>query len=238
MCLFIVDGTWSHKVNNDGLGFDSAGNEIGSRRGNGKRTNCRRFYDEYPYPENKKFYFAGPRKGPSGNDSVVIYQAVMRAIQKQVVQEGCTEISMIGWSRGAVIVSEIAQSLGSGFRHIRGFESLPRIKFIGLFDAVSRIWRSSPFEAPDFPEDLRRAWGDIIPSTVQYFAHVTASERRESGIRFIPANPTVFARINQDLEISSANHGDIGEDRNERSHAAYNYISLHANRAGVAYQYS
>lgn len=224
MCLFVVDGTWSRRINSE-IARDSRGVSVGSDKGvrSGMQTNCRKFYHNYL---GRKFYYSGPDEGRTGNDAVDIYHHMLRRLEMEVINGNRSEISLVGWSRGAAIVTEIAHEI-----FLRGATSIPNIKFLGLFDPVERISENAPIGD--------RTWGKQINSNVQYCAQVVA------GRRFMlkPFPLTYYARkpeINIDesryheLLINQANHGHIGGDcENAFARQAYRFISDQAKRAGL-----
>jgi len=243
--LIVVDGTWSMNFNSNDNGEDPSGRAIGNSDQN-IRSNSRRFFEESRYPPNKKLYFVGPGNGMSGNDSYQIYFNVLRAIEQEINEGNCDELSFVGWSRGAAIIGELTEGLsalsesntrrdpqrtarGTRMRTVRNVLSrpMPPIKFVGLFDSVSMIWRSSP---------LNRQWGEQITSAVQYFAHVTAGDRTGPVgglIDFRMRNPDVGAARSEHLHLAQATHGDVGgDDTGQHARTAYEYIRNHANIAG------
>ncbi|MCA9712473.1 MAG: hypothetical protein KDK70_41980, partial [Myxococcales bacterium] len=206
---------------------DSGKDVVGRNVGKSKddiRSNTRRFYEESRYPENKKFYFVGPGYGMSGADAYQIYYNVLRTIEEQVNRGNCDEIVMVGWSRGAAIISELTEGLaalsetnsrrdpyqsgrGTRYRNLTNViksGQLPPIKFVGLFDSVSMIWRGSPNDPK---------WGEDITSQVQYFAHVVAGDRTGPVgglIDFYPANPAIAAGRQEIMHLAHVNHGGVG----------------------------
>lgn len=203
-------------------GKDYVGRKVGKSKEN-IRSNTRRFYEESAYPPNKKFYFVGPGYGISGNDSTRIYNNVVKCIEEQIKNDNCDSMAFVGWSRGAAIISEVVEGLAA-----REGAELPPIKYVGLFDSVSMIWRSSPID---------RQWGEDITSNVEYFAHVVAGDRTGPAwglIDFYPANPLIKAGRQEILHLAHANHGGVGgDDSSEHARTAYDYIRNHATIAGV-----
>lgn len=250
MCLFVVDGTWSRDFNSKSLGLDNAGKSVGNLD-IPKRSNSRKFYDESRYLASQKFYYSGPSYGVTGADARTIYRQVVQDIEREIVNGSCTELSLVGWSRGAAIVSEIAQGLMSkefariyrrisrqttrGVRHknvvVGQFKMLPRIKFVGLFDSVSMI----PSMFSRTPKD--EEWGEEIPKQVDYFVHITATDRTGpmSGlIDFIPRNPNIKALDSFTIPVTKANHSDVGGfSDTTKARFSYELMRSHANKAGV-----
>lgn len=253
MCLFAVDGTWSLNFNAEALGEDVMGRPVGALESG--RSNTRRFFEECAYPANKKFYFAGPGGdgntvlGATGNDSYQLYFNVLRAIEREVNSGNCEEIVMVGWSRGAAVISELTeglQALGESnsrkdpYQTSRGrrFKTLsnviksgelPPIKFVGLFDSVAMIQASSPVDSE---------WAEDIAS-VKYFAHVVAGDRlmAKKGfirINFTQPNPKVAADRSEIKHMATTTHGGVGGLADSPSaREAYSFIRNHATLAGV-----
>ncbi|MEM9452837.1 MAG: hypothetical protein AAGF11_01575 [Myxococcota bacterium] len=221
MCLIVVDGTWSFNFNNKNKGKDYVGRPIG-KKSEDIRSNARRFYEESAYPDTKKFYFVGPGYGMSGNDSPRIYRNVVKCIDEQIKKKNCDELAFVGWSRGAAIISEVAEGLAA-----RKEGAVPPIKFVGLFDSVAMIWRSSPVD---------RRWGEDITSNVQYFAHVVAGDRTGPvwGVDFRAADPLIKAGRQEVFHLANATHGGVGgDDSTAHAQTSYDYIRNHATIAGV-----
>ncbi|MEM9452836.1 MAG: hypothetical protein AAGF11_01570 [Myxococcota bacterium] len=253
MCLFAVDGTWSLNFNAEALGEDVSGRPVGTLESG--RSNTRRFYEECAYTDNKKFYFAGPggdgdtMLGATGNDSYQLYFSVLRAIEREVNSGNCEEIVMVGWSRGAAIISELTEGLtslretnsrrdpyqtqrGRRFRTLNNVikdGELPPIKYVGLFDSVAMIQAASPVD---------RDWAEDI-DTVKYFAHVVAGDRTmaQKGfirINFTQPNPNVDADRSEIKLMANTTHGGVGGlDDTESAREAYDFIRNHATIAGV-----
>ncbi len=243
--LIVVDGTWSMDFNSDDNGEDPSGRAIGNSEDN-IRSNSRRFFEESRYPGNKKFYFVGPGNGMSGNDSWQIYFNVLRTIEREINSGNCTELHMVGWSRGAAIIGELTEALsqlangnsrqnpqqtarGTRMRTMNNVltKPMPPIKYVGLFDSVSMIWRNAAID---------RQWGEDITALVQYFAHVTAGDRTGpvgGAIDFAMRNPNVQAARNERHHIADATHGGVGgADTTAHGIEAYNFIRRHATNAG------
>lgn len=250
MCLFVVDGTWSRDFNHKSLGKDRLDISVGNRD-DVVRSNARRFYEESGYPAIKKFYYGGPRFGLTGADASYIYDSVVTDIEREIVKGSCTEIAMVGWSRGAAIVSEVAQGmLNKEYARIykkirrhtkRGMKvkkvivdeakMLPDIKFVGLFDSVDMIPKILGRRIGDLE------WGEHIPKNVNYFTHVIAGNRTgplNGAINFIPANPRINAKRSFVTTIPGATHSDVGGDSSSAiARHAYQIMRSHANTAGV-----
>jgi len=242
--LVVVDGTWSMNFNSDDNGEDPSGRAIGNSEDD-IRSNSRRFFEESRYPANKKFYFVGPGNGMNGNDSYPIYFNVLRVIEREINSGNCEELSLVGWSRGAAIIGELTEGLSelAGSNSRRGprvsngrrttqatldnvlSRPMPTIKYVGLFDSVSMIWRSSPID---------RQWGEDITALVQYFAHVTAGDRGSGmGFSYAMRNPDIQAARSERHHIADATHGGVGgSDGTAHAREAYEFIRNHANIAG------
>ena len=119
-------------------------------------TNSRKFFLNSNYPDSKKFYYRGVDNA-WGLDTGYIYRAVIEDVSREIYNGNCTELSFVGWSRGAAIVTEVCQAL-SYMKHMVAVDStrtakypkwegprytskllgiiemLPNIKFLGLFD--------------------------------------------------------------------------------------------------------
>lgn len=226
MCLIAVDGTWSVNFNSAKFGKDHAGRPIGNKKGD-VRSNAYRFYEESKYLPNQKFYFAGPDDGPGGSDSPKIYANVLKCIDAQLEAGNCKELALVGWSRGAAIVTEIAEGLAARDKPVP-------VKFVGLFDSVAMINVDSPVD---------KTWAEDITSNVQSFAHVIAGDRsgetkvfgRTFTFTFVPANPSSKAATTPNiLNLAQAKHGDVGGDAStELAKKSYDYIRNHATLAGV-----
>ncbi|MCA9653996.1 MAG: hypothetical protein KC501_29005 [Myxococcales bacterium] len=247
MCLFAVDGTWSVDFNNENLGVGSSGRAVGNRDEN-VRSNTRRFFEECKYPDNKKFYFVGPGMGATGADSWRIYFNVLRTIEREINSGNCTEIVMVGWSRGAAIISELTEGLSSlgqsnsrrdPFQTGRGERmrtinnvlpggKLPPIRYVGLFDSVAMIMRAAPHD---------QQWGEDITAEVEYFAHVVAGDRTGplgGLVDFREANPLIQAKRRSILHMAHVTHGGVGgESQTDSARQAYDFIRNHATIAGV-----
>lgn len=254
MCLFAVDGTWSLNFNASSRGEDVMGRPVGTLEGSA-RSNTRRFYDECAYPPHKKFYFAGPggdgdtMLGATGADSYQLYFNVLRTIEREVNSGNCEEIVMVGWSRGAAVISELTEGLaalgksnsrkdpymtsrGRRFKTLSNVlegGELPPIKFVGLFDSVAMIQAVSPVD---------QAWAEDVTG-VDYFAHVVAGDRlmAKKGfirINFTQPNPNVSAKRSEIKHMASTNHGGVGGlDDSDSAKLAYDFIRGHATLAGV-----
>tara|TARA_Y100001968_G_C19415904_1_gene748989 strand:- start:887 stop:1633 length:747 start_codon:yes stop_codon:yes gene_type:complete len=247
MCLFVVDGTWSHKFNTGSWEKDSAGLHYGSFSGI-NTTNSKKFYDNSQYSDSKKFYYSGARDGITGHDSTVIYERVMNDIQREIVSGNCTELSLIGWSRGAAVIAEITQSLAAlkyatvnnitvrntrrgtrSFNNFKHADMIPNIKFVGLFDSVAMM---GPYT---FSPDLN-GWGEEISSMVDYFVHIIAGDRTGPVpfMDFLTPEIEINSKRKIFHRMFSANHGDVGGGNNNMySKIAYDFMRKHATKAGV-----
>lgn len=250
MCLFVIDGTWSRDFNSEEKGLDNRNIPVGNLDFS-SRSNSRRFYEESSYSSDMKYYYGGPKYGMTGADIGVIYEDVFRDIERAIVTKKCKDLSLVGWSRGAVIAAEIAQGLmaqkyarSRSKIHImtsRGsrikikiddeVEMIPRIKFVGLFDPVEMVPSIFPRNTND------SEWGEIIPKEVDYFVQIVAGDR--SGpipgvVDFSKRNPLVLAKQSFTQIISQANHADIGGQSTSRNaQQAYMMLKLHSMKAGV-----
>ncbi|MBX2809685.1 MAG: DUF2235 domain-containing protein [Cellvibrionaceae bacterium] len=250
MCLFVVDGTWSRTVNYEHAGKDDRGYRIGSKS-QFDMSNSRRFYLASSYPENQKFYYGGPWLATMGTDSGKTHRKVLSDIEREIVSGNCTEISLVGWSRGAAIATEVAQALlEKEFARIykkiprqtaRGTRTntvivdeapiLPEIKFLGLFDSVEMIPNNWLSRSKDDKE-----WGEIIPDKVNHFAHAIAGDRSTAFrvFEYKPRNPLNFAKTSNVKVFPLANHGDIGGSFDTIfGKQAYQFIRSNADKAGV-----
>lgn len=250
MCLFVIDGTWSRDFNSKSLGNDRRDIAVGNQD-SAMRSNARRFYEESRYPSTKKYYYGGPEYGITGADAKKIYTAVVADIERAIVNGSCTEISLVGWSRGGAISAEIAQGLltkeyariytkvsrqtrrGIRSRNVVSGQAkmLPEIKFVGLFDAVAMI---PSFFGRNARDDQ---WGEAIPKNVNYFAHVIAGDRAGplgGLIDFVSTNPQVAAKKSVTITLPGANHGNVGGDAAQAlARQAYKIMKMHAVKAGV-----
>ncbi|MEM9461697.1 MAG: hypothetical protein AAGF11_46470 [Myxococcota bacterium] len=243
MCLFVVDGTWSSEFNSNDNGKDAAGKAVGTSKED-VRTNSRRFFEECLYPSSKKFYFTGPAYGVSGDDSYGIYFDVIRTIEREINRGNCEEIYMVGWSRGATIISEITETLsllaGTNSRgnptkigrtmHIRPIENvlnrpMPPVRFVGLFDSVAMITRRSPVDSH---------WGEDVTAIVEYCAHVTAGIRwSDSWIYYYKRDPNIQAQRTELKHMTYADHWGVGGEATQwDAREAYQFIRNHAYLAG------
>ena len=250
MCLFVVDGTWSRNLNSNLFGADASGRAVGYKN-EFIRSNSRRFYDESAYPLAQKFYFGGPMFGATGADARQIFARLMETIKTEIVSGRCTELSFVGWSRGAAIVSEAVQHLAHQ-RYFHGYQSkiratrrghrvqavpvepaieLPRIKFVGLFDSVAMI--ADGFRATANDPD----WGDFIPQQVDYFVHIVAGDRTgpiKNVVDFVPRAPSVNAKRAVTIPMGLSTHDQVGGLANQPSaQIAYQIMKSHALRAEV-----
>ncbi|MCA9705792.1 MAG: hypothetical protein KDK70_08090 [Myxococcales bacterium] len=226
MCLFAVDGTWSVDFNSRRAGNDQVGRPVGNQAGD-MRSNTRRFFEESKYPDGKKFYFRGPDDGIGGSDSTNIYRDVLACIDAQIEAKNCDEIVMVGWSRGAAIISELTQGLAAR-------EGMPTIKYVGLFDSVAMITARSPVD---------ERWAEAITPSVENFAHVIAGDRtgeatvlgRRIRYTFVPADPTSNAKNPPAiLHLAQATHGGVGGDASsEHAKISYDHIRNQASKVGV-----
>ena len=242
MCLIAIDGTWSYKFNNRFLGKDQSGFPIGVL--NAGMSNTYRFLRGCGYPKSRKFYFGGPQYGMSGYDVTSITQSVFDLIESL----GCKEIALVGWSRGGVVASEVAEILhygkrremlqtrrGTRLKGFRDFKNLPTVKFVGLFDPVS-MTIATPLARSE--SDATVAWGEEIPSKVKYVAQVIAGKRDGPipgiPLPFYPASPNVQAQVYEECTMVTARHADVG-GLSDSPHAqvAYHFIRTHATKAGV-----
>ena len=251
MCLFVVDGTWSRNFNSKSLGIDSSDKPVGNHEKLAARSNSRRFFEESFYPINKKFYYGGPRFGVTGADSKNIYQSVISDIEREIVSGNCTELSLVGWSRGAAIISEVVQNLmrkefariykkvsnqtrrGIRYSNIVTAKSkmIPNIKFVGLFDSVAMIPSIFFFFCVD------SSWGEEIPKQVDYFVHVVAGDRTgpiPKLVNFVPREPKIKAKRSVVVPIASASHGEVGGFSNTRyAQVAYHIMKFHSLKSRV-----
>lgn len=242
MCLIAIDGTYSFKFNSRSLGKDASGYPIGVL--DSGMSNTYRFFVSSGYPRSEKFYFGGPRAGATGSDSGAILSAVLDLIE----QGSCREVSLVGWSRGAVIASEVAEILhygkrrvvtlgsrGSRFKGYRDIKHRPEVRFVGLFDSVSMNWTPPVARAPN---DDTVGWGEELPNSVKYVAHVLAGDRsgpvQPVPLPFFKAAPNVTAKQSFELVIAHATHADVGGmSHTAKATQAYRFIRGHATKAGV-----
>ena len=269
MCLFVIDGTWSRDFNSTNIGSDSLKRAVGNvpsvrikkpsfieeKMGRPTlvkvdpiRSNARKFFEESGYPIEQKFYYGGVRFGVTGADIESLYNQILKDIEKAIVSGGCSEISIVGWSRGAAIATELAQALmlkefaqilkrksfqtrrGMRHRSIISEEApmIPTIKFLGLFDSVAMV-------APLFdPKD--GDWGEEVPKEVNYFVHLVAGDRSGPApwVDFVERDPRIKAKTSHVLRYPNANHSDIGGiSSTNKARAAYQDMRFHATNAGV-----
>lgn len=250
MCLFVIDGTWSRDFNCEDKGLDNRNLPVGKLQ-QSARSNSRKFYEESTYSSDMKYYYGGPKYGITGADIKNIYNDVFQDIEQAIVMGKCKELSLVGWSRGAVIASELAQGLmaqkyartykkykyvtrrGSRFKTELHNEvtMIPNIKFIGLFDPVEMV--PSIFSRSSFDSE----WGDIIPKEVDYFVQIIAGNR--SGpipgiIDFTKRNPLTLSKKSFSQVLLQATHADIGgQSTSLIAQQAYQILKLHSMKAGV-----
>lgn len=268
MCLFVIDGTWSRDFNSVNEGNDALKKPVGSvplihlnpsfiEEKIGRptftevtpvRSNARKFYEESDYPIDKKYYYGGVRFGITGADMQQLYSAVLADIERALVSGQCREISIVGWSRGAAVATEIVQTLmkkdlarttkreayltrrGSRYRSVvTGEAPLPNsIKFLGLFDSVAMVL---PLFNPADGE-----WGETVPQKVDYFVHLVAGDRTgpAPGVEFTPRNPNVAAQESHIIRLPNSNHADVGGIAStNKAKVAYQIMRTHATNAGV-----
>lgn len=128
--LYAVDGTWSKKMMDEGI-----------------TTNVKRFHKYYEGDNGAKvgsgkYYCHGPgglSGGIQGAGSRGIYKKVKNKICKDWCKNEKMQINLVGWSRGAVIVMEIAEELEDQGCDCSGCTKYPTINWVGLFDAVDMM---------------------------------------------------------------------------------------------------
>ena len=240
MCLIAIDGTWSDDFNNKSFGLDARGKPVGNQPKG--MSNTRKFFVQSSYPTSKKFYFAGPEDGPFGTDVGTILNAVLDLIERTQ----CSEVSLVGWSRGAVIATEVAEALfygkhrtyrkttrGNRFTGYRDLKNVPKVRFLGLFDAVAMTQAADVRRGP---AEKNVGWGEDVHNNVQYFAHVIAGLRDGPfpGVPFYKADPEVHMNNRHETTLAAAKHGDIGGfSSSALALQSYKFIRDHATKAGV-----
>ena len=176
------------------------------------------------------FYWDGPNFGATGLDASGIFGGVKQQIcahQCEAKKSGkpLPKINLVGWSRGATVVMEIAEELQDDgcccSRNFLGFccdRIYPAVNWMGLFDAV----------------DMTATWGwaNNITSNVRNASHVIKSEKQ----MFFPtssakAEDATRTNVNT-VKLKDSTHNDVGAT----SEAALHWMVDEARNAGVKMQ--
>jgi RHS repeat-associated protein len=200
--VYAIDGTW----------FDA--------RITGQYSNVHDFYKRADTAGEYSQYYGGPGSqstglnrawaGATGAGSGGIADTVYSDIKRDLsAGTGNGIVNLVGWSRGGVIATEVAQRLGND-----GI----KVNFLGLYDAVEM----NPF----------RSYPSSVPNNVQNFAHAT---KTGSASLAQPFPTTIYNNVN---EVSfgtywgaSSGHGDIGTGN--FSTDAHQWMLNQASGAGV-----
>ncbi len=190
--LYAVDGTWTKASD---------------------KANTRKFFELSL--EKPKYYWRGPKYGATGLDASGIYRGVKKQICKDYCKNKSISINLVGWSRGATIVMEVAEELQDDGCCCKGKKEYPTVNWIGLFDAV----------------DMTSTWGwaNNITSNVKNASHVVKSKKQ----RLFPtssatAEDSTKTKVNT-VTLENSNHNDVGA----KSKIALQWMVHQAQAAGV-----
>jgi uncharacterized protein (DUF2235 family) len=163
MALYAFDGTWN---------YDKPGAD--------RDTNVRKFCEAY---RGQKFYLAGvgTRFGKLGKIAGGISGAGGRSRVKKMVElfrsharAGDTELDIVGFSRGAALALHFANAVEQKGTELTGGVT-PRIRFLGLWDAVPS------FGLPSIRFNI--GWDLDLPDGVLKCFHAMALEERRHTFR-------------------------------------------------------
>jgi hypothetical protein len=212
LAFYAVDGTWTDASS---------------------QANPWQLYNETT--ERPRHYWRGPTDGPGGTDAYQIANTVYNAIQIDFcAAKKCGRdltINMTGWSRGAMIVSLVAQMLNISGVSCPGYGLSwdtyrpVKVSWIGLFDAVAQM----PGAAGVFPT--------AVPSNVSHFDQAiktkhTGRQKLFPTWHFRGENARAFYNDNGSLTT----HKDVGMSVALGNHNnAYPWIRGQAIAAGVGF---
>jgi RHS repeat-associated protein len=141
--VYAVDGTW----------FDAriTGQYSNVHDLSVRADNAGEFVRYYGGPGSQSTGFKHLWEGATGADSGTIANRVYGNIKSDLAAgNGNGVVNLVGWSRGGVIITEVAQRLD---------KDNIKVNFLGLYDAVEM----NPF----------RSYPSSVPNNVQNFAHAT-----------------------------------------------------------------
>lgn len=200
--VYAIDGTW----------FDA--------RITGDYSNVHDFYERAQDAGEFTRYYGGPGsqssglsrvwQGATGAGSGAISDRVYSNIRADLAAgNGNGIVNLVGWSRGGVIATEVAQRLGNDG---------VKVNFLGLYDAVEM----NPFSS--YPSS--------VPNNVQNFAHAT---KTGSTSLSQPFPTTIYNHANETsfgtYWGAPSSHGDIGAGN--FSTDAHQWMLNSATSAGV-----
>jgi RHS repeat-associated protein len=194
--LYAVDGTWSDADDH---------------------FNTKRFYDRV---KETKYYWEGPNCGVTGLDASSIFRGVKAHICRDFCNDHSITINLVGWSRGGVIVMEVAEELqDDGCCCSDGKIYYPNVNWMGLFDAVDMT--------------VTWGWANNITSNVKNASHVKKSKTQllfptVSGKAEDPTKTKVTTVV-----LKNSTHGDVGGKKSAKSDAALSWMIDQAKMAGV-----
>ena len=210
-------------VHNDALNYvDPEGLNLYAIDGTGNdenaQSNVRKFVNRYDPANGPSRYYRGVGDptdngwigefmgGAFGAGAAGIVKAVVGQVCEDYHKDQDIKIDIVGFSRGAAIANEIAAELqkkGCACA-VQGLSpqtstDYPRVRFLGLFDAVY-----------SFPRYVSWAWNDqVIPPNVQNAAHALARDETRALFRPSMLQPawsnTQFAE-----QWFPGRHSDIG----------------------------
>lgn len=190
--LYAVDGTWTHWERNL---LD--------------KSVVQRFYENCM---EQKYYWRGPKLAATGLDASGIYREVKKKVCEDYCKNNKIKINLVGWSRGATIVMEVAEELEDDGCCCKGKKHYPRVNWMGLFDAVDMT--------------LTWGWANNITSNVDNASHMKKTKSQ-------PIFPTSSGKAENpqktkvtNMYLLGGDHSDVGGSLKENN-AARNRVSLH-----------
>lgn len=235
LAVFGIDGTWAK--------YPPEAIEGDVRLANGTGNVGRFLREAYMKGEKNIPYHHGPGGtlkwriasrlvvGISGVGSGGIRDKVYKNICALYCDTGCSEkISLVGWSRGAVIAMGIAQKLNNeGCRCPNGKTTKPvPVQFVGLFDAVKMMGGSWPSTVPSNVKNIAHAKKTLSQGmfpTQDYGGNsksfdLLSSKTETKIITHIRRGKRYYERVS--FQRNQSTHGEIGRSATDTE--AYNWV--------------
>lgn len=202
--LYAIDGTWA-------------------KQGDGSNTN-----ELYNRSNEQAGFWNGPKDGPNGTDSILIKKNVIKKVCADFCKDQLLKINFVGWSRGAAMLIEIAQTLndkgcsccGKWYKPFSGIQLKPiPINWMGLFDAVDMSIGAI-------------STSSTVPPNVMWVSHAMKSEDQIMFPTIQYPNNMPGSRMFWRYDGSPTTHNDIGRRRD--NNGAFNWMVEEARNAGIS----
>jgi uncharacterized protein (DUF2235 family) len=191
MALYAFDGTWNRE--HDQATYSKNTNVVKfAKHYLGRKAVYQKKGDAVHIAEDDDTAYIdgiGTRHGLAGRIAGGIFGAGGRTRIREAVKrverkfaEGDRDIDVVGFSRGAALALHFVNVLAKDGVRAGGQVIKPRVRFLGLWDAVAAF--GIPFDVGPFGfHDVNLGWTFTLPNTVDHCYHALALDERRHSFR-------------------------------------------------------